>query len=79
MDASSVPIAIGEPIGGGLFAGNVTLAAVILYSSKGPEGVRVEPAAFWRDAGFYAAAIALVAGICLDGKVCLCRWHLPRW
>jgi hypothetical protein len=71
MDASSVPIAIGEPIGGGLFASNATLAAVILCS-RGREGVRVEPAAFWRDAGSYAASVALVAGICLDGKVC-CR------
>ena len=66
MDASSVPLAIGEPLGGGLFVSNIVLAAVVL-SSGGT--VQVEKSAFIRDAGFYTGAVVLIAIIAWDSVV----------
>lgn len=68
FDASAVPMAIGEPLGGGLFVSNVVLAAVVFMCGSGPH-VQVEKRAFLRDAGFYAGAVCLLIGICVDGKI----------
>jgi hypothetical protein len=67
IDTSSVPIAIGEPLGGGMFVSNVVLALVVLASANGE--VHVERAAFLRDTGFYAAALVFLVGIAWDGVV----------
>lgn len=66
MDSSSVPIAIGEPIGGGMFVSNVVLAAVILSAGG---SVQVEKPAFFRDTGFYTGAILLITVVSWDGIV----------
>lgn len=72
MDASSVSIAIGEPIGGGMFVSNVVLAAVVLASAGGR--VTVERAAFLRDAWFYSGAVLVLGCVAWDGVV-----RRPSW
>jgi Ca2+/Na+ antiporter len=77
MDSSSVPIAIGEPIGGGLFVNNIVLGAVVLCSGGSQGAIPLEKKAFLRDAGFYAGSMAVVGLILFDSKVLFCLiWNL---
>lgn len=69
MDASSIPIALGEPIGGGLFVSNIVLAFVVFVGGRGSP-VEVERRAFLRDVGFYCGATLLVSVIAYDQVVC---------
>lgn len=62
-----MPLALGEPLGGGLFVSNVVLAIVILASPTGT--VKVMKSAFLRDAGFYLGAVLLLLLFVYDGKV----------
>jgi hypothetical protein len=68
MDSSSIPIAIGEPIGGGLFVSNVVLGAIVFAAGSGGS-VAVEKRAFLRDAGFYCGATLLLILILYDQVV----------
>ena len=67
MDRSSVSIAIGEPIGGGMFVSNVVLAAVVWFSPQ--RQVEVVQSAFLRDSSFYAGGVLLLALVVFDAKV----------
>ena len=68
MDESAVPMALSEPLGGGLFVSNVVLAAVILLGVGG-RPITVERHALARDVLFYLGGTALLLGVVLDGKV----------
>eukprot|EP00892_Ulva_mutabilis_P001123 jgi/Ulvmu1/11010/UM007_0190.1 len=70
MDSSSIPIALGEPIGAGLFVSNVVLAFVVLVGGRGSP-VEVEQRAFLRDVGFYCGATLLVTAIAADQRISL--------
>lgn len=69
MDSSSVPIAIGEPIGGGLFVSNIVLGVVVLLSGGARGAVPVERRAFLRDCGFYAGSMVVVGVVLYDEQV----------
>ena len=71
LDRSSVPIAMGEPVGGGMFVSNVVLAAAILRSPQG--FVDIEHKAFMRDCSFYTGGVVLLAIVAWDAKA---RTHL---
>lgn len=77
MDASSIPIAVGEPIGGGLFVSNVVLAFVVFVGGRGSP-VEIEKGAFLRDVGFYCGATLLVSLIAADGMVRIRPCRLSR-
>jgi Ca2+/Na+ antiporter len=75
MDSSGVPMAIGEPIGGGMFVSNVVLAAVVLASPG--KRVVVEHGAFLRDSCFYLGGACILGCITWDSKVCTkCELHM---
>ena len=67
MDASSIPIALGEPLGGGMFVSNVVLAAVVLLCPQ--KQVQVEKSAFMRDTCFYAGGVFILIIVAWDGVV----------
>ena len=75
MDSSSVPIAIGEPIDGGLFVSDVVLGAVCFIAGGASGAVHVEKKAFLRDTLFYAGAM-LVVGLVLYDEQVLCSPQL---
>ena len=75
MDSSSVPIAIGEPIGGGLFVSNVVLGAVCFIAGGASGAVHVEKKTFLRETLFYAGAM-LVVGLVLHDEQVLCSSQL---
>lgn len=72
MDSSSVPIAIGEPIGGGLFVSNIVLGAVCFIAGGSSGSVPIEKKAFLRDTLFYAGSILVVGLVLYDEQVLLC-------
>lgn len=71
MDSSSVPIAIGEPIGGGLFVSNIVLGAVVFIAGGSSGTVLIEKKAFLRDSCFYAGSMLVVGLVLYDEQVLL--------
>jgi Ca2+/Na+ antiporter len=80
LDRSSVPIAMGEPIGGGMFVSNVVLAAVVFWAPQ--KHVQIERSAFLRDCSFYTGGVLLLVLTAWDEQVrmpfaCVCCHGLP--
>lgn len=69
LNAKTFPLAVSEPLGGGLFVSNVVVAIIIFLAGK--NGVVLGKAAFLRDTGFYSVALILVFSFVIDGKVVL--------
>ena len=67
LNAKTFPLAVSEPLGGGLFVSNVVVAIIIFLAGK--NGVVLGKAAFLRDTGFYSVALILVFSFVIDGKV----------
>ena len=69
LDAASIPMAMGEPLGSGTFTSNVVLAAVVLFAPQ--QKVSVMKAAFLRDCSFYVGGTAILAAVAWDGRITL--------
>ncbi|KAG2492276.1 hypothetical protein HYH03_009516 [Edaphochlamys debaryana] len=64
---ASVAMALSEPLGSGLFVGNIVFALVVLFS--GAREVRVERSYFLKDCLFYLGGVAIVFVYLLTGRV----------
>ena len=66
-DSSAIPMAIGEPLGGGMFASNIVVALVVLLC--GTPLLKIEKAAFLRDASFYCGGVCILIAVAWDSVV----------